>query len=96
MPLFPAAQVKRVAQRLAMLEHVTAETIKAERKIVGDSDRWLILSKTSPSGKALFVCRSCGIVSPGPTKTCPAPVKLWDGTMRECKDWEPSGSDKVG
>ena len=94
--LLTPQRIERTAQRLAMLELVTKTTIKTERTMVGDTDRWLIISKTSPSGKALFVCRSCGTVSPGPSKTCPAPVKLWDGTMRECKDWEPSGSDKVG
>jgi hypothetical protein len=29
--------------------------------------RWIQLITTSPSGKTLFVCRSCGRVTPGPS-----------------------------
>lgn len=52
--------------------------------------RWRILSKVSPSGKTLFVCLSCGNVSPGTSPNCSQPVKLWNNEMRECKDWKPS------
>jgi len=36
-----------------------------------DDMLWLPLRRTSPSGKALFVCTRCGCVSPTPDKTCP-------------------------
>lgn len=32
--------------------------------------RWILLHKTSPSGKSLFVCRMCGRITPAPSKTC--------------------------
>lgn len=32
--------------------------------------RWIKLGVTTPSGKALFVCRYCGTVTPSPTRTC--------------------------
>lgn len=56
----------------------------------GRRSRWRILTKTSPSGKTLFVCLSCGRVTPGPTPNCPEPVKMWNNAMRDCSDWKPS------
>jgi hypothetical protein len=40
--------------------------------------RWQQLQKTSPSGKAMFVCLSCGVVTPSPSDTadCSAPVRV--------------------
>ena len=35
--------------------------------------RWIELYATSPSGKTLFVCRMCGLVSPVPTRECKEP-----------------------
>lgn len=91
--LLTPQRIERTAQRLAMLEQVTAQqtrtTLKAERTIVGSSDRWVQITKTSPSGKTLFVCRSCGTVSPAPNKTCPGHVTNWQGAMVLCADWEP-------
>jgi len=41
--------------------------------------RWRIITKTTPSGKAMFVCLSCGRTSISPDKTCPAPVTIATG-----------------
>lgn len=56
----------------------------------GLQGRWRILSKTSPSGKTLFTCLSCGAVTTSTSAKCAEPVKLFTGEMRECKDWKPS------
>lgn len=92
--------IDRIAQSLAALEQATKETtrtvLEAERQVVGDTDRWLIISATTPSGKAQFVCRSCGRVSPAPTKTCAASVRLWTGEMRACADWKPPTTPFTG
>ena len=32
--------------------------------------RWVIIKRTSPSGKTLFQCKCCGIVSIAPNKHC--------------------------
>lgn len=34
--------------------------------------RWELMTETTPSGKSLFKCSSCGRVSVGPDKTCTA------------------------
>ncbi len=34
--------------------------------------RWIELYATSPSGKAMFVCRMCGHKTPAPSKNCPS------------------------
>lgn len=34
--------------------------------------RWALLTTTTPSGKALFRCGTCGAVTPCPNKTCSA------------------------
>lgn len=52
--------------------------------------RWRILAETSPSGKTLFVCLSCGDRVPSPSANCLRKVRHQDGVFRECKDWEPS------
>lgn len=53
--------------------------------------RWRILSKTSPSGKTMFVCLSCGGMATSPAAECVTrPVVLYNGAHRACKDWEPS------
>ena len=38
--------------------------------------RWLELYCTSPSGKTMFVCRMCGLVTPVPTAECPSPPQV--------------------
>lgn len=98
LPIRPPAEkmIERLAQRLAMLEHHARTVAVTERRMVGNTDRWILISSTSPSGKALFVCRSCGGLSPSPLKTCAKPVRLWNGAMRECADWEPPKDDRVG
>lgn len=45
--------------------------------------RWMPLSWTSPSGKAMFVCICCGRHSATPDKQCP-PV---DGMECHCQDF---------
>lgn len=32
---------------------------------------WIVLDKTTPSGKQLFECKTCGRESVGPDKECP-------------------------
>jgi hypothetical protein len=65
---------------------------QAEHTIVngGVRGRWRILSKTSPSGKTLFTCLSCGTVTTSTSVECAEPVKTYTGGMRGCKDWKPS------
>lgn len=38
-----------------------------------DVSRWIEITATTPSGKALFVCRFCGRTSPIPDKGCGQP-----------------------
>ena len=38
--------------------------------------RWIELYATSPSGKALFVCKFCGSITPAPTKSCSSPPEV--------------------
>jgi hypothetical protein len=40
---------------------------------VGDASRWILMEKTTPSGKVLFKCLSCGRESPTPDRRCPLP-----------------------
>ena len=75
---------------------------RTEKRVVeGPPSRWMIISATSPSGKALFVCRNCGHLTAAPNNVCwssaytnegvgtfvETEVKLYDGTMRKCSDW---------
>jgi hypothetical protein len=62
-------------------QDMTARTVRG---------RWRILSKTSPSGKTLFVCLSCGNTSPTPQPHCIEPVQVFNGEKRACRDWKPS------
>lgn len=57
---------------LPLLEEL--ESLEEQEKM-----RWRILSKTSPSGKTLYVCLSCGRESTSPTRTCPAPIQINSG-----------------
>jgi hypothetical protein len=46
---------------------------------------WVRINRTSPSGKTLFVCTSCGRVSPTPDKTCRTmedPAESWSCSLR--------------
>lgn len=70
-------------------EAKTALVEKTEKKMAGNTDRWVMITKTSPSGKALFICRSCGSVTPAPSKTCSLPVQNMWGKSVDCSDWEP-------
>ena len=38
--------------------------------------RWKEIRKTSPSGKTMFVCMSCGLTSPSPMRDCRDRVKV--------------------
>lgn len=88
-------RLERIASKLAELEAKAKTVAVVERQIVGNTDRWIIIDKTSPSGKTLFVCRSCGAVSPAPNKTCSEPVQLWNGQLRACADWVPPQERKT-
>lgn len=46
--------------------------------------RWVSLVTTSPSGKALFVCRMCGRTSPMPDRDCGEPPKVAYGSSASC------------
>jgi len=83
-------RIETIARKLAELEYKTRMITITERQIVGNTDRWIEISNTSPSGKTLFVCRSCGRQSPAPDKVCSGTVKLWNGEFRACADWEPA------
>jgi hypothetical protein len=53
-------------------------------------NRWLKILKTSPSGKTLFCCQSCGVVSPLPDSECPNLVAVFfkgDEYMMPCSAW---------
>ena len=53
-------------------------------------DRWMQIKKTTPSGKTLFVCQSCGQQTPAPTEECPAMVKVQHGGdtyVMPCSAW---------
>lgn len=39
-------------------------------------NRWMEIRKTSPSGKAMFVCQSCGQQSVAPTEECTSMVRM--------------------
>jgi hypothetical protein len=50
--------------------------------------RWVMLRKTSPSGKTLFSCKCCGRVSIAPDATCPPYEKSGYGVHQvDCEDW---------
>lgn len=54
------------------------------------TSRWMEISQTSPSGKMLFVCRSCGQRSPTPDKECASGTAVYhDGTVFKmpCSVW---------
>lgn len=38
--------------------------------------RWQEIRKTSPSGKTMFVCMSCGLATPAPSAECRTRVKV--------------------
>ena len=38
--------------------------------------RWIEIKKTTPSGKVLFVCMSCGAQTPAPTEECVSLVRM--------------------
>lgn len=81
----------RVAlEKMAEEVHVSRAEQAIMTRALSPGGRWRVLTKTSPSGKTLFVCLSCGDVTPAPTKTCAEKVLAYDCAMRACKDWEPS------
>lgn len=47
--------------------------------------RWVELYATSPSGKALFVCRMCGRTSPVPDVTCATPPEVYQKLPLPCE-----------
>ena len=47
------------------------------------SSLWKVLEETSPSGKRLFVCTSCGRISYTPDKFCPPPCPAENKMARE-------------
>lgn len=49
---------------------VSEEGIKTKPRGVRPGDRWALLEKTSPSGKAMFRCMSCGLETVSPNKLC--------------------------
>lgn len=59
-------------------------------------DRWVELKATSPSGKALFVCRFCGSKTPAPVKECAAPPEV-EGVpySKTCAELEREYVDKL-
>ena len=80
---------KQRAEEQQVLEQVEERIVKGAVR----PSRWLIISKTTPSGKAMFVCRSCGRVTPAPTDICGevggfVRVRLHNGAERRCDKWE--------
>jgi len=54
------------------------------------ADRWLALRKTTPSGRTMFACQSCGRQTDAPDKECPQPVEVAVGTIEvfmPCSMW---------
>ncbi len=41
--------------------------------------RWVLLRRTSPSGKVLYLCRSCERITPAPSYDCEG---------EDCEEWE--------
>ena len=53
-------------------------------------DRWMVLTRTSPSGKTLFQCRVCMRISIAPDKTCP-PFRDGATNPLTCQElWDPT------
>lgn len=52
------------------MTEVSKEGIKTMPRGVVPGDRWALLEKTSPSGKAMFRCMSCGLEDVAPRKVC--------------------------
>ena len=70
--------------------HVSrAEQAMTTRALI-PKGRWRMLTKVSPSGKTLFVCLSCGTMSPTTPDRCSGGVTDYTGMMRDCSDWKPS------
>lgn len=62
------------------------------------TNRWIEISQTSPSGKMMFVCRSCGRVSVTPDKECPKGIDVHqEGTIFKmaCSLWPMNPSEWV-
>src|SRR5262245_41709738 len=52
--------------------------------------RWIEIRKTSPSGKTMFVCQSCGQSTPAPSEECRNRVFVLEGTTKfymPCSVW---------
>ena len=47
--------------------------------------RWIELYATSPSGKAMFVCKMCGRMTPAPTATCSQPPETYQKAPLTCQ-----------
>lgn len=61
--------------------------------------RWKEIRRTSPSGKAMFVCLSCGTVTPVPTEECSELVITDYKDMKvrmPCSAWPMSPDDYIG
>ncbi len=61
-------------------------------------NRWIEISQTSPSGKMMFSCRSCGRVSVTPDKDCPKGIDVYySGTIFKmpCSLWPMNQSEWV-
>lgn len=77
------------------MSEVSKEGIKTMPRGVVPGDRWAVLEKTSPSGKTMFRCMSCGHESPAPQKICTKLVVRAGepGGVREpnveCMTWQP-------
>ncbi len=70
------------------------EGIKTMPRGVRPGDRWAVLEKTSPSGKTLFRCMSCGDEGPTQPKFCWKLIEERDGggsreVNLECATWQP-------
>ncbi len=65
-------------------EALRSEVLAAYER--GKMERWAMLRRTSNSGKALYLCRSCENVTPSPTIEC-GPFVSGEG-QRDCGKWE--------
>jgi hypothetical protein len=62
-------------------------------------DRWAEITATSPSGKTLFVCRSCGRTSPTPDRNCADYARVNTGQFNykiPCALWPMSAHEYEG
>jgi len=61
-----------------------------------EMSRWIELVATSPTGKATFVCRYCGDVTPVPAKVCPVPPMVAGSPYgKACHELEAEARDRL-